>query len=63
MALNSFISDLVEEINGLLILKAGRTLTLEECEILEQQKADVLLETIFTLKTHERVDLLIAEEA
>lgn len=63
MALNSFISDLVEEINGLLILKAGRTLTLDECEILEQHTAEDLLDTIFTLKTYERVDLLIAEEA
>lgn len=63
MALNKFISELVEEINGLLILKAGRTLTLEECEILEQHTAEDLLETIFTLKTYERVDLLIAEEA
>lgn len=63
MALNCFISDLVEEINGLLILKAGRTLTLDECEILEQHTAEDLLDTIFTLKTYERVDLLIAEEA
>jgi hypothetical protein len=59
MALNKFITDLVEEINGLLILKASRTLTLEECEILEGQSPKVLQDTINVLEKHDKVDLLI----
>ena len=63
MALNLLIKDLVEEINGLLILKAGRTLTLEEYEILESKPEETLSQTIKVMEKHECVDLLIMGEA
>lgn len=63
MAINIFVKDLIEEINGLLILKASRTLTLEEYEILEAQSERTLSQTVETMKRHERVDLLITGEA
>lgn len=63
MAINLFVKDLIEEINGLLILKASRTLTLEEFEILETQSERTLSQTVETMKRHERVDLLIMGEA